>query len=954
MKFLLSSLATVSTVFAQGQLVLDLNQQPGLASSSSPASFAAHANGVFFAATAPFVGRELWFVDHQGRASLAWDGVAGQQSSNPQHVTAFGAKIAFSAQDWQGTRRLHVFDPALGRIQVLSGANPSDLVAVGDKLFFFADSNGFGRELWVADVSSNRTERLSDMAPGAGSPVLAKITPFGNGVAMAVDDTIHGYEIWVSDGTSAGTRLVRDLRPGEASGTSGQRIVAAGGELFFAGDDGTTGAELYATDGQNVRLVADIQSGAANSYPGELVAFDNGVAFSATVGFARRLFYSDGTAGGTVELASGPDAGGEIVALADGRLAMVVNAGRVDLAFVAPGTHAFTLAGFDLGRATSYHLTAAGSTAYVVDARGDMFVSDGTSARTRALPAQVIGNFVGLADGSAYFGGFSSLHGIELWHTDGTVANTALAADIDPRRATADASPSAIAAIGGRALVVAESGQGLRLYASDGSVAGTRALAPMSRAARLVAELNDAVLIDDGTGSLWRSDGTTAGTGAIAQLQLDTSYYSLLFPYRDWRGELNGGRAVFVASNDGLQTSQLYVSDGTAAGTRLLVDLEPGQRIPSAGFARVRGGVCFVTHAVPAGSAQTTLWFSDGSASGTVALRTFPVPNILSGVIGTAGDRAIFLADDGVHGFEMWTTDGSIAGTQLLEDRTAGSGSTVFTNLRTASIGERLVLSIGSETVSTDGTPTSVVSLPAASRPVAVFAMGDLAIVARDTGAALDLVRTDGTAAGTQPLALTLPRGIVRGTLVSDRLLALNILLAGPPQQEFLFVTDGTAAGTRLLGTGDVQAPLLGVDGHLLYSASDSEHGIELWRVAVGATAQSQGFGCGDGLRLRVDAPRLGAQIEARVERGHAAHVLFLGHNRVVPLRLPLLDLSCASFVDSSAFVWLAMPGNGVLPISVPPGLELAGARLAAQAVSGPGTALPFDWSNGVRLTLGL
>ena len=116
-----------------------------------------------------------------------------------------------------------------------------------------------------------------------------------------------------------------------------------------------------------------------------------------------------------------------------------------------------------------------------------------------------------------------------------------------------------------------------------------------------MAEHNNAI-------ELWRTDGTLAGTRTV------TSFNSL-------SGVTNvcvvNGRLVFVATDPATGT-ELFVSDGTSAGTRLLADLRAG---PSSSYPReltpVEGGA-FLT--VRGFSNNTELWFTDGTAAGTVQL----------------------------------------------------------------------------------------------------------------------------------------------------------------------------------------------------------------------------------------------------------------------------------------------------------------------------------------------
>jgi ELWxxDGT repeat protein len=58
------------------------------------------------------------------------------------------------------------------------------------------------------------------------------------------------------------------------------------------------------------------------------------------------------------------------------------------------------------------------------------------------------------------------------------------------------------------------------------------------------------------------------------------------------------------------------------------------------------------------------LWKSNGWREGTVELLAFRPAEIT----GLDEGRALFTADDGVHGEELWVTDGTPGGTLLVED----------------------------------------------------------------------------------------------------------------------------------------------------------------------------------------------------------------------------------------------------------------------------------------------
>src|SRR5437879_6221725 len=109
-----------------------------------------------------------------------------------------------------------------------------------------------------------------------------------------------------SDGTTAGTVLVKDINPGPgsafATGVYQPKIRAdVNGTLFFAASDGTSGVELWKSDGTaaGTSLVKDINPGSAGSYPTDLVNVKGTLFFDAG-GPNGGLWRSDGTAAGTV------------------------------------------------------------------------------------------------------------------------------------------------------------------------------------------------------------------------------------------------------------------------------------------------------------------------------------------------------------------------------------------------------------------------------------------------------------------------------------------------------------------------------------------------------------------------------------------------------------------------------------------------------------------------------
>ena len=144
-------------------------------------------------------------------------------------------------------------------------------------------------------------EDINPAAPGA-SP--SEITAAGGNVFFAADDGTNGREIWKSDGTADGTSLLKNINPGNASSTP-QLLTPAGNTVFFkANEPATSGTELWKSDGTaaGTVLVKDIRPGPPASDIADLTAVGGKVFFRANdgSGTGEELWVSDGTGAGTV------------------------------------------------------------------------------------------------------------------------------------------------------------------------------------------------------------------------------------------------------------------------------------------------------------------------------------------------------------------------------------------------------------------------------------------------------------------------------------------------------------------------------------------------------------------------------------------------------------------------------------------------------------------------------
>jgi ELWxxDGT repeat protein len=220
-----------------------------------------------------------------------------------------------------------------------------------------------------------------------------------------------------------------------------------------------------------------------------------------------------------------------------------------------------------------------------------------------------------------------------------------------------------------------------------------------------------------GEEALWRSDGTPAGTGPIGEPEYAHGFTPgathLFFVANGlWRVDsgtaaalpvaaalgLSPGRLVLTAdaaghdrlyfpAADAAGGNELWVSDGSDGGTQRVVDLLPGTGsgmstfLEPGGFEEERLVATLGPLGIFAGDDGVhgdELWLTDGTPGNATLLELRPgaagsEPRDLT----TVGDRVYFVADDGVHGREPWVTDGTIAGTHMVADVRPGPESSV-------------------------------------------------------------------------------------------------------------------------------------------------------------------------------------------------------------------------------------------------------------------------------------
>ena len=168
--------------------------------------------------------------------------------------------------------------------------------------------------------------------------------------------------------------------------------------------------------------------------------------------------------------------------------------------------------------------------------------------------------------------------------------------------------------------------------------------------------------------TVWRTDGTPEGTVALRELDGRIDYGENV------RGIVHRGAYYFtgVTAENG---QQLWVSDGTAEGTRMLPNAGPdGATYYLQGFATLGEYLVYAT--------DHGIYRTDGTAAGTVRL-------FAGSSTGMAVHRGMlyFAAETEAYGSELYRSDGTPAGTRLLEDYNPGPDGSQPTQLTATATG---------------------------------------------------------------------------------------------------------------------------------------------------------------------------------------------------------------------------------------------------------------------------
>ena len=693
-------------------------------------------------------GSELWVSDGQPEdAALLVDLLPGVLSSSPSDFLHFRGALYFHADG-----ALHRTDgTAAGTERLVEGVR-GRLVAAGDRLYWQRGTGSY--QIWTSDGTPAGTRLLLSFFDDDLGNFHDWLLPVGNRVYFVAVDDANGHEIWVTDGTVAGTRPATAFEePNRFHNLTEQQVVAFEGRAYFMAFDRPV-VGLYSTAGDpasvrrvfDVHNVQDLGSEAAGS---EIIRIGDRLMTVAARrgGEGDEIWVTDGTTAGSrratsvrcvdpcrfinlgseaapeVAFAGENPAGGEDLYLTDGdgeeRISYLMDA--------VPDSFSFPGGSPSVGRLGERVVFSAGET---LDR--EPWVADGTRGGTFRLkniaqlpPESNPAGFAPLG-GATYFA-VELEDGGELWRTGGTRETTRRAVDMPALGCESSAIDNVVALPAAVVFVCHSLFDPERIWATDGTQAGTVLIAPTSGfdTPRGLVSTGERVLfgLAGDEDPVWVTDGTPGGTMPLPG------------PGNLDHGAVFDGRIYFAGA------SEVWVSDGSPGGTTALAPYSRSDGDPA--FVRLAGTVYYRTEEIlrridPATEQVTDVtalridrmvamedhllilgsrpgesgrvWRSDGTDAGTVPLEvaaSFSALGLDGPELARAGAFAFFTAEHETLGIELWRSDGTSEGTEVLRNIWPDVGSSLPRDLTPA--GDRLFFTAetryqGRELWVTDGT----------------------------------------------------------------------------------------------------------------------------------------------------------------------------------------------------------------------------------------------------------
>jgi len=412
-------------------------------------------------------------------------------------------------------------------------------------------SKGLNGKLYLTDLSPS-TNNLFSLDPSTDTISTIKSSKLWNhssnnnnfttGVIQGekfifpFSDTNHNIELWVSDGTESGTHILKDINQ-DIDSSDVKNFIKIGDKYFFTALDQTYGDELWVSDGskEGTKLLKDIEVGTNGSNANEFIDVNGKLVFVSR----GTLWISDGTSEGTKIVKSGFKYIYDVI-YAQNNIFYFYGKENDDTKAI------WRSDGSEVGT-------------YIISAENN-----------RLYDSKMLGN-------TLYFQGRDATNGDELWKSDGTLNGTQLVKDI--KIGTSDSNPKNLLDVNGTLYFFADDGtHGYELWKSDGTADGTLMVEDMNEGSDDSYYREGIVINSIGymaiNNTLYRL--TSSDINQIVKLpDIDVTHTTAI----NKLFKLNDKLLIFAEVHD-IESSnyesymQLWISDGTESGTKLLRGFE--------------------------------------------------------------------------------------------------------------------------------------------------------------------------------------------------------------------------------------------------------------------------------------------------------------------------------------------------------------------------------------------
>jgi ELWxxDGT repeat protein len=626
----------------------------------------------------------------------------------------------------------------------------SQFPVAGDVAFFSAEDGIHGIELWRTDGTPAGTYIVKDINPGESSTLMVNMVAVNGKIYFSASRDGFNFYPWVSDGTASGTFAIDSTQQGRASfpqrfaGLNDAVYMSSSGSGLFDGSGFDFGGLAKVNDDLHGFTFLNVLKNAGYSGVSELTEADGLLFFTAsaftTTQQVLALWRTDGTEAGTYKLTDLKQPDGtplrrgvtSYLTAYNNKLYFLfadetgfklgVSDGTITGTGLAPGNNGITIPpgnsyeyqfpvmnnvlflqgnnqagqnglykydaanpnglvlvkdifpdvddelisiGFEVGNNILYFVVANYQTA-----TQELWRSDGTEAgTTRIISSQSYGRFISPLHfylGNLYFVVQDALHGSEIWKSDGTANGTTIIKDINPGP---DNSVSiALTEVNGKVIFIAneiKTNTGIELWATNGTAPGTKLLkdinktktddsSPMdgSPAASLKDQIVFAAFENVHGRELYISDGTKKGTRLLNDITSGKSGSSPGYFYA------KNDEVYFVAYPNDFNHPTIYRTNGKPQGLKKIATYYKDVNDQTILKVTDKGLVFFIVRNQV--SHNNELWRSNGSLSGTIKI----ADKLASELIETVGNTVYFMAGDFANGTKLWKSDGSIAGTK--------------------------------------------------------------------------------------------------------------------------------------------------------------------------------------------------------------------------------------------------------------------------------------------------